>query len=216
MYSLPYFKEKDPEVIINFMQQNPFVVLCGSDQQGRAVATHVPVLIERNDHQLILRGHFMKNTDHHLAFTKNPEALAIFVGPHTYVSASWYSNPKQASTWNYLTVHARGKLSFLDDQQLMQILRDTTEKFEDNAQSPAGFDQLPKDYVERLSKAIVAFEINIEQLDNVFKLSQNRDRESYHTIMDQLNQKDSDARRIAAEMERREQELYDKTVNQNE
>jgi transcriptional regulator len=67
-----------------------------------------------------------------------------------------------------------------------------------------------------LSKAIVAFEINIEQLDNVFKLSQNRDRESYHTIMDQLNQKDSDARRIAAEMERREQELYDKTVNQNE
>jgi transcriptional regulator len=180
------------------------------------VATHVPVLIEKNDDQLILRGHFMKNTDHHLAFTKNTEALAIFTGPHTYVSASWYSHPKQASTWNYLTVHARGKLSFLDEQQLMQILKDTTEKFENNPQSPAGFDQLPKDYVERLSKAIVGFQINIEQLDNVFKLSQNRDRESYQTIMHQLNDKDEAARQIAVEMKHREQELYDKPVNRKQ
>ena len=152
----------------------------------------------------------MKNTDHHLAFIKNPDALAIFIGPHTYVSASWYSNPKQASTWNYLTVHARGKLSFLGEQRLMQILKDTTAHFENNITSPAGFDELPKDYVQRLSKAIIAFEITVEHLDNVFKLSQNRDRESYHTIMNELNELNEPAKQIAAEMQRREQQLFNK------
>jgi transcriptional regulator len=152
----------------------------------------------------------MKNTDHHIAFEKNPEALAIFIGPHTYVSASWYSNPKQASTWNYVTVHARGRLSFPGDQQLMQILKDTTAYFENDPGSPAGFEQLPVDYVQRLSKAIIAFELVVEHLDNVFKLSQNRDRESYHTIMDRLNEQDDGAKQIATEMQRREQQLFDR------
>jgi transcriptional regulator len=214
MYSVPYFKEKDNVEVMSFMRQNPFIILCGSDEQGRAVATHVPVLIDEINGQLMLRGHFMKNTDHHAAFAKNPEALAIFIGPHTYVSASWYSNPKQASTWNYLTVHARGKLSFPGEQQLMQILKDTTAYFENNPDSPAGFEQLPEDYVQRLSKAIIAFEINVDQLDNVFKLSQNRDRKSYRTIMDKLNEQDDAAKQIAAEMQRREQRLFDKTLNQ--
>jgi transcriptional regulator len=69
-------------------------------------------------------------------------------------------------------------------------------------ESPAGFDQLPKEYVERLSKAIVAFEIKVEEIDHVFKLSQNRDDTSYKNIIDHLSGGDDDAKNIAEEMKK--------------
>src|SRR5688572_13312256 len=107
MYSLPYFKEKEIGVVKAFMQQHPFITLCGCDADGNPVVTHVPVLLREENDTLFLHGHIMKKTDHHLAFEQNPHVLAVFTGAHTYVSASWYSNPLSGSTWNYMTVHAK-------------------------------------------------------------------------------------------------------------
>lgn len=208
MYSLPYFKEENKEEVIRFMHAHPFVMLCGSDSSGKPVATQVPVLIKENDGQMMLFGHVMRNTDHHRAFMQNPNALALFVGAHTYVSASWYSNPNQASTWNYLSVHARGTIRFLEEDDLRKILDETTTKYEQNENSPALFKHLTDDYINRLIKAIVGFEMKVETIDNVFKLSQNRDEESFHNIMDKLNGQDADARKIASEMERIKSHLY--------
>jgi transcriptional regulator len=64
----------------------------------------------------------MKGNDHHKAFLANPNVLVRFYGPHCYVSASWYTNPQQGSTWNYITVHAKGELNFLDDSELPGLL----------------------------------------------------------------------------------------------
>ncbi len=208
MYKLHYFTEQDEAEVMKFMCQHPFITLCGCDGNGRPVATQVPVLISEREGRLILRGHVMRNTDHHKAFGQQPNVLALFTGPHTYVSASWYSNPRQGSTWNYLTVHARGTLKFLDQDALLEILRDTTAYFENNDASPASFDQLPAEYVNRLIKAIIAFEITIHELDNVFKLSQNRDQESYRSIIKELSQQDAQAQQIAEEMRRREKKLF--------
>jgi transcriptional regulator len=209
MYKLPYFTENNAEEVMKFIRQNPFVTLCGCDESGKPVATQVPVLIKEHDGQLVLRGHVMKNTDHQRAFGVNPEVLALFTGPHTYVSASWYKNPQQGSTWNYLTVHARGKLKFLDEAALIETLRETTAHFENDPTSPASFDQLPAEYINRMTKAIVAFEITVYHMDNVFKLSQNRDQDSYRTITRKLSEQGSDAREIAEEMQRREKKLFD-------
>jgi transcriptional regulator len=204
MYSLPYFKEQDQAAIIEFMRQNPFVLLCGTDKNGLPVATQVPVFVDERDGKIILSGHMMKNTDHQLAFAEHPDALAVFNGAHCYVSASWYSEPKTASTWNYMSVHARGKMVFLDEAALLAVLKRTTDHFENNEHSPAGFDQLPMDYVLKLSKAIVAFDIEVEDIQNVFKLSQNRDEKSYLNIIDKLEQMpDEDSRIIAREMKKR-------------
>jgi transcriptional regulator len=203
MYKLPYFSESDRTKVLAFMRAHPFVTLCGVDAHGRPVATQVPVFIDEKEDGIFLSGHIMKNTDHHKAFECNPTVLALFTGPHTYVSASWYSDPKTASTWNYITVHARGKMRFTGQEDLLQILKRTTDHFENNPHSPSNFDQLPADYVDHLSKAIVAFEIKVEELDNVFKLSQNRDQSSYHNIIDHLKQGDADANRIAEEMAKR-------------
>lgn len=207
MYSLPYFKTNDAEEVLRFMHAHPFVTLCGSSKSGTPVATQVPVLLKKRDEKLYLEAHMMKNTDHHKAFLENPNALVIFTGAHTYVSASWYSDPNQASTWNYQSVHARGVLQFLDERQLLRILEETTSKYE-KQDSPASFHNLPNEYVNRLIKAIVAFEIAIDDIGNVFKLSQNRDEESFHTIMDRLNQQDEAGKKIASEMARIQDKLF--------
>ena len=75
-------------------------------------------------------GHMMKSTDHHKAFLYNPNVFVVFTGDHSYVSATWYSNPHQASTWNYMSVHVKGVMSFLNEQGLEDILRKTTLHFE--------------------------------------------------------------------------------------
>lgn len=208
MYSLPYFKERDIKVVREFMEQHPFITLCGSDAAGNPVATHVPVLLREENDKLYLHGHIMKKTDHHLAFIDNPNVLAVFFGPHTYVSASWYSNPQQGSTWNYMTVHAKGTIQFLDDAALLDLLRDLTARFENNDQSPALYDKLPPEYISSMSKAIVAFAVEVTEIDNVFKLSQNRDEASYHTIINKLEQQGGDAKLIAGEMTKRAEKLY--------
>jgi transcriptional regulator len=203
MYNLSYFKESDLELVKAFMRSHPFVVLCGADAEGNPVATQVPVFIDEKDGVIFLTGHIMKNTDHHKAFEVNSKVLAIFTGPHTYVSASWYSDNKTASTWNYISVHARGEMKFTDHEALLNILKRTTDHFENNVHSPSNFDQLEEDYVDKLSQAIVAFEIKVEELNNVFKLSQNRDDTSYHNIIDHLKQGDEESKRIAEEMAKR-------------
>ena len=209
MYSLPYFKEKDPSVVMDFIHQHPFAFITGCDPDQKPVATQIPVFIDEREGKLFLSGHMMKHTDHHKAFEKNQNVLCVFTGHHTYVSASWYSNPNQASTWNYMSVHVRGKIRFLDDHALIDILRRTSVHFENgNTQSPSAYDNLPGDYTSRLMKAIVAFEVEVEEMDNVFKLSQNRDKESYHQIIDHLKQQDADGKTIAGEMEKRMEELF--------
>lgn len=208
MYNLPYFHEKDGYAVRKFMEEHPFVVLSGCNEAGEPVATQVPVLFKERDGDLYLQGHMMKNTDHHKAFVHNPSVLALFVGPHTYVSASWYVNPQQGSTWNYMTVHARGALTFLDEAALIAILKETTSRFEADPDSPSLFEHLPQEYVQRLIKAIIAFEIKVNHVDNVFKLSQNRDEASYHNIIQKLQQQSGDAQQIAAEMQQRANRLY--------
>lgn len=210
MYNLPYFKDQDTAKVLEFVKAHPFAFLCGSDGSGKPVATQIPVFIEEREGRLYLSGHIMKKTDHHLAFLQNPNVLAVFTGAHSYVSASWYSDQQTASTWNYMSVHASGKLRFLDEAALLQVLRQTTDHFENNPDSPAGFDRLPAEYVKRLSAAIVAFEVEVDKLDHVFKLSQNRDHYSYDNIMAKLRQQGGEAAIVAEEMQSRKDELFNK------
>ena len=208
MYNLPYFKEKDPAVVKAFMRANPFVFLAGVSATCQPVASQVPVLIEERGDKLFLMGHVMRKTDHHLAFEQNPNALAVFTGSHTYVSASWYTNQQTGSTWNYMSVHAKGLLAFVDDTVLLNILTRLTALFENNPASPSLVEKMPQEYLDSMMKAIVGFEMEITQLDNVFKLSQNRDRESYLTIADKLQAQGGQAANIAAEMQQRGSQLF--------
>jgi transcriptional regulator len=145
----------------------------------------------------------MKNSDHHKAFSKNEHVLVIFNGPHCHVSASWYTEPNVASTWNYMTAHAKGKICFGDEAQTKKIVEELTNKYE-KVGSEAAFNKLPNDYVDRLVKAIIAFTIKVESLDNVFKLSQNHDEKTRQSIIEHLRKRESDDENaIAEEMQKR-------------
>lgn len=213
MYNLPYYKEKEQSVILDFINKNPFAFITGCTSDNKPVATQIPVFIEDRNDKLYLSGHIMKGTDHHKAFENNPAALCIFTGPHTYVSATLYSDPQQASTWNYMSVHVKGILRFLDEQGLLDVLRKTTLHFEkNNTESSTVFDNLPADYTSRLMKAIIAFEVEVKSIEHVFKLSQDRDQTSYRQIIQHLKKGDSNARAIADEMEKREEQLFNKKI----
>lgn len=209
MYDLPHFKEHNRDFLLQFMRSHPFALLCGVNPNNVPVATQVPLLIDESGDTLKMHGHMMRKSDHHLALEKNPNVLCVFTGAHTYVSATWYSNPHQASTWNYMSVHAHGRIRFLDEQSLIDILRKTTMHFEgNNDASTTVFDNLPEAYTAPLVKGIVGFEVTVHKLENVFKLSQNRDQESYRNIVQHLGAMNADEKTIADEMKKREDELY--------
>jgi transcriptional regulator len=202
MYKLKYFTEEDNEKVIAFMKENSFATITGIDEKY-PVATHVPLEIKPIEGKLFFTGHIMKNSDHHKAFLKNEHVLVIFNGPHCHISASWYTNPNVASTWNYMTAHAKGKIHFGDEAQTKKIVEELTNKYE-KPDSEAAFNKLPNEYVDRLVKGIIAFTIEVESLDNVFKLSQNHDEETRQSIMEHLHKRGSDDEKaIAEEMQQR-------------
>ncbi|MBX2932639.1 MAG: FMN-binding negative transcriptional regulator [Ferruginibacter sp.] len=200
MYKFPYYTEENREKVIAFMKAYPFAVIVGIGEQYPA-ASHIPLDVEVQENgKIFLKGHLMKKTDHHIAFEKNENVLVIFNGPHTHVSASWYTTPAVGSTWDYMVVHAKGKIKFTNEQGTYEAVKAITNKYEGFDKS-SSFDKLPKEYVDKMLKAIVGFSIEVESLDNTFKLSQNRDEESKRNIIEALYKRgDENSKAIAKEI----------------
>ena len=203
MYKFSYFTENDNDTVIAFMKENSFAIITAIGETY-PVATQVPLFIDINEEgKIFLTGHIMRKTDHHKAFEKNDLVLVLFTGPHTYVSASWYNNPQTASTWNYMTVHAKGKITLLDEAATYEAIKNITDKYE-GKETAAAFHKMEDDYIASMLKPIVAFSIEVETIDNVFKLSQNRDEQSKKNIIEALQQRpDDNSKMIAAEMIKR-------------
>jgi transcriptional regulator len=213
MYNFSYFKEKEKQAILDLIEEYPFAFMTGSFLSGKQVATQIPILLEERNGELFLQGHIMRNTDHHKAFTENPNALLVFTGPSCYVSASWYSNPQSGSTWNYMSVHIAGEVNFMSDANLVSFMRKLTLRFEQgNRQSATIYDNLPENYLAKMMPAIVGFEIKATQLENVFKLSQNRDEVSYTNIISELDKIGGQSALVATEMKKRYADLFPEGV----
>ncbi len=201
MYKLPHFTEHDSEKVISFMKGNYFAMVTGMGEKY-PVASHLPLEIIEEKGQLVFTGHLMRKTAHHTAFEKNKNVLVIFHSPHAYISAGWYENPQQASTVNYMAVHVKGKIFFTDEAGTRAAIKQITDKHI-GIDSPASFDKLSKDYVDAMLKAIIGFRIEVDSIENVFKLSQNRNEEERKNIITQLEKKaESGTDFIAEEMKK--------------
>lgn len=202
MYKFDYYTEKDQQKVIDFMKENSFALITGMGEKY-PVATQIPLAVEINGDKITLRGHLMRKTDHHLGFEKNNNVMVIFTGPHCFVSANWYTDSSIGSTWNYMTVQAKGKISFLDEEATRQAVKMVSDKYV-GTQTTGSFDNLPKEYIDHMVKAIVGFTIEVESMENTFKLSQNRDEASQRNIIEQLMKRgDENSRKIAKEMIKR-------------
>jgi transcriptional regulator len=195
---MPEFQERNPEAINAFIRKYPFGMITAVGESG-VVATHIPFLLD--DDGMRLRGHVMRKTPYWQGFKTAPEVLVAFTGPDAPILASWNANLRFGGTWNYMAVHVRGKLTFLPESDLIEILRELKDSNE--VEPAAKFDLLPPDYVPSLIRAIEGFEIAVTSVEAVFKLSQNRSRADFERTLEELRKQGGEAALVADEMEER-------------
>jgi transcriptional regulator len=201
MYVPPHFRIDDPATLAAFMARNAFATLV-SVHGDAPFATHLPLLVDGEGDGLRLTGHMARANPQWQSFADG-DVLAIFAGPHAYVSPSWYGNPKSVPTWNYATVHAYGHARAIDDRaQVEDVLRRLTEREEEGMPAPWGIDRLPDDYLANMMGGIVAFEIVPSRVEGKFKLSQNRPRDDQETVARELAASASETARATAELMR--------------
>lgn len=213
MYLLPKFVAANQDDVFAFMHAHPFVVLTANGENGIPVATQVPVLLEKKEGQVFIECHVMRDTSHANALIKNLQALCLFSGPNTYISASWYTKKEVASTWNYQAVQAFGRLRILDEEALLNHLKRLTEKYEAGNSGEALVQNMDPGYVHKMMKAIVGFEMKVDTLEHVYKLSQNRTEKDFDTICQKLKDIGGDAEEVAKEMKRIKIHAYPQQKN---
>jgi transcriptional regulator len=174
MYIPKHFEQKDKAKTIAFMQTYNFAILA-SVKDAVPVATHLPFVIEERENNIILFSHMSKANEQWKAFSEK-QVLVIFSEPHAYISPKLYEKKQNVTTWNYISVHAYGKINRLNtDEQKLDVLHKQMQFFE--ADYLEQFNSLDKKYVDGLLKGIVAFEIIVRVLQSKEKLNQNKSPE---------------------------------------
>ena len=182
MYSPKYFKLEDEKMIDEIIEQHSFATLI-SYQNEEPIATHLPLVLDRKNG--CLYGHFAKPNQQWKTYD-NQTFLAIFHGPHSYISSSWYETETAVPTWNYVTVHVYGQMELMEDsQEIYEVLKDLVVKYE-APDSTYSLEKVDASYVEQLSKGIVAFKLHITKIEAKAKLSQNHPLERKQRVIQQL------------------------------
>ena len=172
MYTPKKYKQEDKSELLRFIEAFPFGVLCISNK-NRPIATHLPLLLEEKNGKTFLYSHMAKANHQWQNFHEDKEVLAIFSGPHGYVSPKHYNKKQNVPTWNYIAVHVYGKHNILEkDEEKITVLEKTINKLE--ASYFEQWKSLDSAYKINMVKEIVAFEIEVTEMLGQFKLSQNK------------------------------------------
>ncbi|HLE43465.1 MAG TPA: FMN-binding negative transcriptional regulator [Methylomirabilota bacterium] len=176
MYVPKPFEVADPAWCHALIRAESFGTLVGVDEAGAPFATHLPFLVDESRGPLgTLLGHVARANPHWRYFKPGAPVLAVFAGPHAYVSPSWYEVHPAVPTWNYVAVHAYGVPALVEEPaRARALLARLVRAHEDGRPDPWAFASLPEDYLAAMLKGIVAFEIPIDRLEGKAKLSQNR------------------------------------------
>ncbi len=175
MYVPTHFAETDVARLHALVRAHAFATLV-SAVDGAPFATHVPLLLDAERGALgTLVGHMARANPHWQAFDGGSPTLAIFHGPHAYVSPRWFASTLNVPSWNYEVVHASGAPRLLEDPAVVRgLLERSAATFEAGAATPWTLASVTENYVAGLQRGIVAFEIPIVRLEGKRKLSQNK------------------------------------------
>jgi len=204
MYMPTHFTEDDPAVLHGLMRRFSFALLVTAGD-GRPVGTHLPLHLDTTVAPAVLYGHVARANDHWRQFDGETEAMAVFQGPHGYISPNWYVNDGLVPTWNYATIHAYGRPRAIDDAaEATDILRRLVGDNESDATGNWSLDRLTPDAVDKQIKGIVAFAMPIDRIEGKFKMSQNRPTEDARGAAAGLRGSGgTEAEMVATEMEDR-------------
>jgi transcriptional regulator len=183
LYLPRHFEPAERAAAARLMHDHPFATLV-TPATPEPFVSHVPLLLQpSSEPHGTLVGHVARANPHWQSFA-GAESIAVFHGPHAYVSPSWYVDPAtMVPTWNYATVHAHGAIAVVDDPvESRGILEALAHRFEAHREAPWEL-AMPERRVDALVGAIVAFRMRIRRLDAKFKLSQNRTREDRQRVI---------------------------------
>ncbi|MBE7174890.1 MAG: FMN-binding negative transcriptional regulator [Mucilaginibacter polytrichastri] len=198
MYIPAHFRNEDEAPALAFMQRYPFATLVTADG-NYPEATHLPFVAVRREGRIVLRSHFARANTQWSSLPGKP-VLVIFTEPHAYISPGHYEKEQNVPTWNYIAIHAYGQARIIDEPEaVFALLDETVVTFEEAYKSQ--WDRLPDEYRRKMAKGVVAFEIEVTDLQAKYKLSQNRTEGERERVMNGLeNSADGSARAIAEYM----------------
>lgn len=174
MYIPKAFRETRPEVLQALIRQYSFGILV-SQQTGEPFASHLPLLLDTGrGPQGTLLGHMARANPQWRDLQDGAEVLAIFPGPHAYISPSWYQTRLSVPTWNYVAIHAYGISRVVEDPTALRAIIETMVRTYESGLDPPWDMPLPDDFVTQMMKGIIGFEIEITRLEGKLKLGQNR------------------------------------------
>ena len=184
MYIPEQYKNENPDEIREFLTKNSFGILV-NQTDGKLWATHIPLELDVNQNgKEVLYGHISKENPQWESFASDNKILAIFSGPHTYISSSWYDH-ENVPTWNYIAVHVYGTVKVIEGDAVVEMLKKLVDKYEATSANPVRVEDLSKKTMLQ-TRGIVAFEIAIDAIEAVKKMSQNRDEKNYNNIISEL------------------------------
>ena len=179
MYLPKYFEETRIQILHELIRVHPLGALVTLTPSGLD-ANHIPFEVDPDPAPFgTLRGHIARANPLWRDFSRGVEALAIFQGPGTYISPSWYPTKRESAkvvpTWNYAVVHAHGALRVIDDRAWLRgFVEKLTNRHEAGRRDPWKVTDAPSDFIEKQLGAIVGLEISITRLIGKWKVSQNR------------------------------------------
>jgi transcriptional regulator len=183
MYTPAHNRETDQAQVVGFMQEYNFATLVTS-KDDQLQATHLPFLVESEGQGVRLLAHMARANNQWHDFTISGEVMVIFQEPHAFISTRHYEKFLSVPTWNYIAVHAYGRVSVVGEYgHKLALVEKTVQQFEGNLEH---WRQLPPDFVQAKLDGIVAFEIEVTRLLARFKLSQDRTPAERERIVEAL------------------------------
>ncbi len=195
MYIPQYFAETDQEKLIAFMREFNFATLVTA-QNELPLATHLPFITETRDDKIYLLAHLAKANPHWKQF-ENKEVLVIFQEPHAYISPLLYEKLENVPTWNYLAVHAYGRVKTFSQLENLALLEKQVEAF-DKKYFETNWQKISDEYKINLAKGVVAFEIEVRDLQGKKKLNQNKTGKDAQNVIEALEKSDNESDRQIA------------------
>ncbi|MGO4327149.1 FMN-binding negative transcriptional regulator [Cupriavidus sp. 2TAF22] len=180
MYVPAHFAETRKEVLHARITQHPFGTLI-THGDGGLDANHIPFELVTGEGELgTLRAHVARANPVWQSVANGDEVLAVFHAGDAYISPNWYpgkhESHERVPTWNYMVVHAHGRITILDDERYLRgVVGRLTRTHEASQPKPWKMGDAPRDYLEAMLKAIVGVQIEITRLVGKSKLSQNRE-----------------------------------------
>jgi transcriptional regulator len=184
------FAPHEKAQVVRLIAEHPFATLI-TPGDPEPYLTHLPLQLaaDRGPAGTLL-GHMARANPHWRHFANGP-SIAVFNGPHAYVSPSWYAEPASAvPTWNYAVAHVHGTAEPMDtEDEKRALLDDLVARYEGSRSRPWRL-QLEGRALEAMLGAIVGFRLRIERIDAKFKLSQNRSAEDRERVIGALREED--------------------------